>query len=194
MSDFGTRSKINSKIIFNDFNTNLTKNVLIIGVNNSDILEILKIKGINFSELETTDESEIIGHLEKIESDKFDSIIINLEFTEFKNMKNILKLITDKSKFSLIRFRTKTSKSGRRSRKKEICTLLKYKNIIVFKKFYCKKNFMSENPLFQLFTYYNVFYISKNEPGFITEVNFIDRIKKFFSGKTQLNLTIEKNK
>lgn len=180
-----SKSEDRLRKIFDDFNTKVVKKALVIGVENSDILKMLKVKNIRFSTFDTCEEVNIIKYLNRINHDEFDSIIFNLNLSDFDKMKNILELLSDRSKFTVVWFSDK---------KREIDLALHSKNILIFRKFYIMKNYMTKNLLFQRLAEYFVYYISKNDLNFATEISFVTKAKKFLFGENHLKLTIRENK
>lgn len=182
--NYNSRPKINSKIIFNHVPEN-TKNVLIIGENNSDIVEIIKQKKIKFDELHSGDEREILNYLSEKQDKKISIIILNLELCNFANIEKIINAVTDKSEYSIIRFRNKTKKS-KVSKRKKICGILNSNRINILKKFYSKKNFVSSSLLFKPFSYYSVYFISRDKPALNHEPSFVEKIKNLILSKKEM--------
>ena len=90
--NYKTRPKINPKIIFNNLLPD-TKTSLIIGKNNSDIVEILKSKKIEYKEFQDEDEKTIVEFLSQQEDKKYDAAIFNFELCNYHRLKNIINLL-----------------------------------------------------------------------------------------------------
>ena len=183
---YKSRPKINSKIIFNNMPRG-TKNALIIGNNNSDIIEILKLREIAFDELISVDEMEIINFLSYLEDKKYEVIILNLEMCNFYKIRKIIEMLITKSFYSIVRFRN-NNHDNKITKKKKINNIIKVDRINIIKKFYGRKNFVFVNPLFKYFSYYTVYFLTKNKLGLNFELSMNDKIKKYFlRGREALN-------
>lgn len=193
MEDYKTRSKINSKIIFNEVSEK-TKNALVIGNNNMDLIEVLKLKKISTTEFNETNEKELINFLSNLEENKFELIILNYELSNFYNIKCIIDKIVEKSNYSVIRFRN-NNHNGKQTKKKLINRILKKENINIFKKVYGKMNTISSCILFKPFAYYSVYFISKDKYATNTILSPINKIKSYLKsiGKKMV-FTFETNK
>lgn len=186
MSNYKHRPKINPKIIFNNVENN-TSNALIIGENNSDIIEILISKNVKFDEIVEKNEIKILKSLEEFEDDKFEVIIFNLELSNFHNIQLIISKLIQKSNYSIVRFRN--NDHGRKKTKKSIINnIIKQENIKVFKKVFGRKNRISESILFKPFAYYTVYFITKNTYAVNFELSLVEKIKKlmFLANNIQL--------
>ena len=102
MDSYKSRPKINPKIIFNYLLPD-TKKALIIGNNNSDIIEILKQKRITFSENRNIKEKQFIEYLETLQNKEFSIIILNLELCNYNRINTILKFFVSKFTFFSLR-------------------------------------------------------------------------------------------
>lgn len=158
---YNTRPKINPKVIFSDILED-TKNSLVIGSNNSDIVEILKQKRIKLEEFEIDDENKIIEFLSDKDDKNYDSIILNFELCNYNKIKDLLNKLLEKSKYSIIRFRNHNH-HNKITKKKMIAKIIKSENIYVIKKFYSKRNFVSKSIFFRPFAYYSIYFIAKEE-------------------------------
>ena len=116
-NNYKTRPKINSKIIFYHLLSN-TKSALVVGNNNSDILEILKQRKISYTEFKEIAENDIINLLENKKDKSLDCIILNLELCNYHKLKTILSLLVQKSNYALIRFRNHNISSTKVTKKK----------------------------------------------------------------------------
>ena len=182
--NYKSRPKINSKIIFNNIPKG-TKNVLVIGNNNSDIIEILRVKGINFDESNSCDEQEILDYLSYIDDNKFEVIILNLELSNFCKIRKIIEAVVAKSVYALIRFRN-NNHNNKITKKEKINNIIKVDKIAIIKKVYGRKNFITENVILKYFTYYTVYFITKNKLGLNYELSLTNKIKKFFLQKREI--------
>ncbi len=190
--NYKTRPKINPKIIFNNLLPD-TKTSLIIGKNNSDIVEILKSKKIEYKEFQDEDEKAIVEFLSQQEDKKYDVAIFNFELCNYHRLKNIINLLLNKSNYSIIRFRNHNVSPVKITKKRRICRIIRHEKINVFKKFYSKKNFVTKNILFKPFAYYTVYFMTKNKPALNFEICITDKIKKIlFSKKEAEKLVINK--
>lgn len=194
-NNYKTRPKINSKIIFYHLLPN-TKNALIIGNNNSDILEILKQKKISSTECREMDENNIISFLENKKDKSLDCIILNLELCNFHKLKAILSLLVRKSNYALIRFRNHNISSNKVTKKKRIEKIIYKEKIDVIKKFYGKKNFVCSCFPFKFFSYYTVYFIQRDQLMVTYEISLTEKLKKFILSfkKRTLKLIINKAK
>lgn len=193
MENYKTRSKINSKIIFNEISEN-TKSALVIGNNNSDLVEVLKLKKVPVQEFNETNEKELINFLNNLDENKFELIILNYELSNFYNIKFIIDKIVEKSSYGVIRFRN-NNHNGKQTKKKLINKILKKDNINIFKRIYGKMNIVSSCILFKPFAYYSVYFISKNKYATNTILSPINKIKNYLKsiGKKMV-FTFESNK
>ena len=181
MDSYKNRPKINPKIIFNYLLPD-TKKALIIGNNNSDIIEILKQKRIAFSENRNIKEKQLIEYLETLQNKEFSIIILNLELCNYNRINKILKLLVDKSNYSIIRFRNHNANTLKVSKKKKI------------KKFYGRKNYICNSFLFSYIAYYTVYFITRDAIHLNYEVSFIEKIKNLLLSlkKESIRLIIRK--
>lgn len=193
MENYKTRSKINSKIIFNKVSEK-TKSALVIGNNNSDLVEVLKLKNVPVKEFNETNEKELINFLNNLDENKFELIVLNYELSNFYNVKCIIEKIVEKSNYSIIRFRN-NNHNGKQTKKKLINKILKKDNINIFKRIYGKMNIVSSCILFKPFAYYSVYFISKNKYATNTILSPINKIKNYLKsiGKKMV-FTFESNK
>lgn len=190
--NYKIRPKINPKIIFNNLLPD-TKTSLIIGKNNSDILEILKSKKIEYKEFQDENEKAIVEFLSEQEDRKYDVIIFNFELCNYDKLKNIINLLLDKSNYSVIRFRNHDISPTKITKKRRIYEIISHEKINVFKKLYSKKNFFTKNILFKPFAYCTIYFMTKNKPALNFEICITDRIKKIlFSKKVSEKLVINK--
>mgnify|MGYP004587420777 CR=1 FL=1 len=193
MDNYKSRPKINPKIIF-DYLLPDTKKALIIGNNNSDIIEILKQKRIAFFENRTVEEKQLIEYLETLQNKEFSVIILNLELCNYHKINTILKLLVDKSSYSIIRFRNHNVNVLKVSKKKRIKKLIRRYNINIIKKFYGRKNYIYRNFLFSRITYYTVYFITRDTVHLNYEISFTEKIKNFLLSfrKESVRLIINK--
>lgn len=193
MDNYKSRPKINPKIIF-DYLLPDTKKALIIGNNNSDIIEILKQKRIAFFENRTVEEKQLIEYLETLQNKEFSVIILNLELCNYHKINTILKLLIDKSSYSIIRFRNHNVNVLKVSKKKRIKKLIRRYNINIIKKFYGRKNYIYRNFLFSRITYYTVYFITRDTVHLNYEISFTEKIKNFLLSfrKESVRLIINK--
>lgn len=192
MINYKSRPKINSKIIFNNILDN-TKNALVIGENDSDIIEILKSKKISVDEFIEKDETKILNFLYTHEDNKFEVIILNFELCDFQNISTIISTLINKSNYSVIRFRN-NNHDKKTTKKTLINNIIKQQKINIFKKIFGKKNKISSSILFKPFAYYTVYFITKNTYAINFGLSPLDKIKKFLSlPNKEINLTF-KNK
>lgn len=195
MDSYKSRPKINPKIIF-DYLLPDTKNALIIGNNNSDIIEILKQKRIAFFESRKVEEKQLIEYLETLQNREFSVIILNLELCNYHKINTILKLLVDKSNYSIIRFRNYNINTLKVSKKQRIKKIINKYKINVLKKFYGKKNYICKSFLFSHIAYYTVYFITRDVIHLNYEISFTEKIKNFFLSlkKESIGLIIkEKN-
>lgn len=183
--NYKTRPKINPKIIFDNLLPN-TKTALIIGKNNSDIVEILKMKKIEFKEFQNDDEKAIIEFLSMQDDKSFDIIMFNLELCNYHKLKTMINLFLSKSDYSIIRFRNHDASPSKITKKEKIYKIIKSQKINVLKKFYSKNNFFTKNILFKPFSYCSIYFIRKNKPALNFEFCVIDKIKKFLFSKRRI--------
>ena len=181
MDNYKSRPKINPKIIF-DYLLPDTKKALIIGNNNSDIIEILKQKRIAFFENRKVEEKQLIEYLETLQNKEFSVIILNLELCNYHKINTILKLLVDKSSYSIIRFRNHNVNVLKVSKKKRIKKLIRRYNINIIKKFYGRKNYIYRNFLFSRITYYTVYFITRDTVHLNYEISFTEKIKSAEGG------------
>ncbi len=175
--NYKTRPKINPKIIFNDILPD-TKTSLIIGKNNSDIVEILKSKQIEYTEFQDESEGAIFEFLNEQNDKSYDAIIFNFELCNYHRLENIINLLLNKSKYSIIRFRNHDINSTKITKKKTIYKIFKSQKINIIKRFYSKQNFFTKNILFRPFAYYTICFITKDKPSLNFEVSIVSKIKK----------------
>ena len=193
MDSYKSRPKINPKIIFNYLLPD-TKKALIIGNNNSDIIEILKQKRITFSENRNIKEKQLIEYLETLQNKEFSIIILNLELCNYNRINKILKLLVDKSNYSIIRFRNHNANTLKVSKKKKIKKLINRYKINIIKKFYGRKNYICNSFLFSYIAYYTVYFITRDAIHLNYEVSFIEKIKNLLLSlkKESIRLIIRK--
>ena len=193
MDSYKSRPKINPKIIFNYLLPD-TKKALIIGNNNSDIIEILKQKRIAFSENRNIKEKQLIEYLETLQNKEFSIIILNLELCNYNRINTILKLLVDKSNYSIIRFRNHNANTLKVSKKKKIKKLINRYKINIIKKFYGRKNYICNSCLFSYIAYYTVYFITRDAIHLNYEVSFIEKIKNILLSlkKESIRLIIRK--
>ena len=193
MDSYKSRPKINPKIIFNYLLPD-TKKALIIGNNNSDIIEILKQKRIAFSENRNIKEKQLIGYLETLQNKEFSIIILNLELCNYNRINKILKLLVDKSNYSIIRFRNHNANNLKVSKKKKIKKLINRYKINIIKKFCGRKNYICNSFLFSYIAYYTVYFITRDAIHLNYEVSFIEKIKNILLSlkKESIRLIIRK--
>lgn len=193
MSNYNSRPKINSKIIFNNIPKN-TKNALVIGNNSSDITEVLKSKGIIFDELSENNETKILKFLNEYDDNKFEVIILNLELSDFHNINVVISTIIKKSNYSVIRFRN-NNHNKKTTKKVLINNIIKQQNISVFKRVFGKKNKISNSIFFKPFAYYTVYFITKNTYAINFGLSPLEKIKRLIASPSkEVNLTLETNK
>ena len=180
--NYNNRPKINPKIIFNNVDSTV-KNALIIGSNNSDIVEILKAKKISVSEFSNHEEKEILDFLESKEDNKYDIIILNYELSNFHGIKNLINSMVAKGGYVIIRFRNHNVSKVKISKKGKIYKIINDEKITIFKKFYSKYNFVSKSILFKPFAYCTVLFITKNKFALNFEPCFWGKIKKLIVSK-----------
>ncbi len=189
---YNDRPKINPKIIFNNVDSNID-NALIIGNNNSDIVEILKSKKIDVEEFQNNKEKEILDFLNSKENNKYNVIIFNFELSNFHRLRIIINALLAKSNYCIIRFRNHNVSNTKITKKDRIYKIINIEKINVLKKFYSKKNFVSKSILFKPFSYYTVYFITKDKPALNFELSFIGKIKKILlSLKRSEKLVINK--
>ncbi len=174
--NYNERPKINPKIIFNNIDSSV-KTALIIGKNNSDIVEILKSKKVNIDEFQKDNEKEIINFLNDKEDNTYDIIILNFELSNFHKIRIIINLLIDKSLCSIIRFRSHNVNKTKITKKDKIDKIIKVENINIIRKFYAKQNFVSKSIFFKPLSYYTVYFITKNKLALNFEPSYTDKIK-----------------
>lgn len=191
MENYKHRPKINPKIIFNNINKEV-RSVLIIGNDNSDVLELLKFKNIPNKEFLEIKEINIINFLLDQEDNKFDLIIFNLELSNFFKIKQIIELLLKKGSRVVIRFRNKNHGKHKTTKRKIINQIIKKDKITILEKIYSKYNFFSECFLFKPFAYYTVYFITKNDLALNFELSFFNKLKKIIFLKREAKLIINK--
>jgi len=190
---YKSRPKINSKIIFNSIPVN-TKNALVIGENSSDIIEVLKSKKISTEEFQEKNEPKILNFLNKYEDNKFEVIILNIELSDFHDIKTIISTLINKSNYSVIRFRN-NNHNKKITKKTLINNIIKKQNISIFNKVFGKKNKISSSIFFKPFAYYTVYFITKNTYAINFGLSPLEKIKKFLNlSNKEINFTLEINK
>jgi len=176
--NYKTRPRINPKIIFYDLLPS-TRTSLVIGKDNSDIVEVLKSKDVMYEEFKHETEGEIVEFLNGKADKKYDVLIFNSELCDYHGLRRVINLFLAKSHYSIIRFRNYNVASSKVTKRKRILKIIKFENIHVFKKIYSKKNFITKNMLFRPFSHYTVYFITKDKPVLNYAMGFIAKIKKF---------------
>jgi len=190
-----SRSKIHPKIIFKVITNG--RNVLVIGVNNFDIIEVLKHKKSKIAQINSGKSGEIIEKLQRFDSNQFDFIILNLEISKLRNIKDLVSLISKKSKIAIFRVRDNNLiTKDLVNKKQKLLDCFKQYNINIIKKFYCRKNKIYNNIFAHFFSYYVIYITNKNGDKLAFQEAFTEKFLKRFLAffKTQETvLTSEKN-
>jgi hypothetical protein len=189
-----SRSKVNPKIIFKIVSE--VNNILVIGTNNEDIIEVLRHKKARVSQINSNQSRDIIDKLEGYVKNEFDFIILNLEITKLLNIRKLIPLISEKSKIAIFRVRNNNLITRNlRTKKEELISIFKENSIKIVQKIYGRKNSIYYNPLAHFVSYYVTYITYKNGVDLafqeaFTE-KFLQKALSFFRGSETV-LTSEK--
>lgn len=175
-----SRSKVHPKIIFKAISKG--NNVLVIGINNFDIVEVLKHKKARISEFNSNQLNEILEELEEFDNEQFDFIILNLELSKLLNVNKVIALASDKSKIAIFRVRNNNLITRNlRTKYNEVLKSFKENDLNIIQRFYCRKNSIYKNIFARFFTYYVVFITSKNGDELAFQEAFTEKFLRRFS-------------
>jgi len=176
-----SRSKIHPKIIFKVISKG--NNVLIIGTNNYDIMEVLKHKKAKVAQIDSNQSKDIMEKLENFSINQFDFVLLNLELSKLVNIKSLIALASEKGKIAIFRVRNSNSIARHlKNKEKEVLKSFKDNNINIIQKFYCRKNKIFNNIFAKFFSYYIVYITNKNDENLAFQEAFTTKfLKKFLS-------------
>lgn len=175
-----SRSKIHPKIIFKIISKG--HNVLIIGINNTDIKEVLKHQKARVTEIKASQTKKILEELGRFDRNQFDFIILNLELSKLYNTKTLVPLVSEKGKIAIFRVRNKNFITRNLSTKKhKILKYFKKNNIKIIQKFYCRKNNIYNNIFAHFFSYYVIYVTYKNKQDLAPQEAFTEKVLRKFA-------------
>lgn len=164
MTRFTPRSKINPRIIFKIVEDG--SQILVVGANNCDIIEVLGSKKCNITECGSDRLEDIMELLGKNKGKNFDCIVINVEASRVPQLHKLIEAVKDCAHKIVLRVRNRRNIVQRKrvSKKKELCELIKKHELKIKHRFYCRKNDIYRSPIMAAFSYYTVFVLRTGNP------------------------------
>ena len=162
-------------IIFNNILEN--KKTLIIRDINT-ISKIVKEKKNNLTVIQSNSTVDILLSLEKFQDYEFDYIILTLELTKLRALKELIPALAKKGNVLFLTVKNKSMFiKNVLTKKEELLRIFEKNNIKILKSYYTKDNKIYKNSFTKLFAYY-ITYIVYRDTNFSKRKSEIINIKK----------------
>ena len=155
------RLDINSKLICKYIKNRKIYKILIIGIINDDLKNLLIDNNIICETFEEVDEKKILDKISNLENKCFNLIILNCDLTKFYRIDLILSNMISKSNALMVRFFNNNSRN-RIIKERRINKIIKFYGLNIASVFFANNDFFTKYAFLKKFSNYTVYVLKKN--------------------------------